>query len=126
MVRVKRKTNRAKKTVDELTVGQTKTVQPQQPFQVASLPPAPRLPRKFFRRKSNRAKKTVDSDELMQGQLLVSRQAACKILGNISKITLSRLEEAGVLRGIRLNKTSAVSKVFYRMKDLRALAEDDR
>jgi hypothetical protein len=75
------------------------------------------------KRKTNRAKKTVDSDELTVGQLLVSRQAACKILGNISKITLTRLEEKGVLRGIRLNKTSAVAKVFYRMSDLRALAE---
>lgn len=74
--------------------------------------------------KRKRHRRTVEPDEL-RGQLLVSRKAACKLLGNISVITITRLEEQGVLRPVRLNKQSETSQVFYRMRDIRALAEAD-
>jgi hypothetical protein len=73
--------------------------------------------------KKKRRKRTVDTDEIVSGQLLVSRKAACKLLGNVSAITLMRMEEQDVLHPVRLNKLSATGKVYYRMAELRALAE---
>ena len=51
-------------------------------------------------------------------QLLYSREQASKLLGGISVATLIRYEGMGLLEPVRLNKTTPVSKFYYRRSDL--------
>jgi hypothetical protein len=55
--------------------------------------------------------------------LLVSRQHASVILGDVDPTTLYRLEAEKILFPIRLNPRSEKSPVFYRKGNVLALAE---
>src|SRR4051812_16039632 len=56
--------------------------------------------------------------------LLYSREQAAKLLGGISVATLIRYEAMGFLRPMRLNRSSRLSKVFYRRSDLLRFIND--
>jgi hypothetical protein len=54
--------------------------------------------------------------------LLVSRKQAAAMLGGVDISTIRRLEQEGRLRPVRLSR-SAAGQVFFRIGDVRALAE---
>src|SRR4051794_5876040 len=56
-------------------------------------------------------------------RLLVNRQDAARILGNVSIATIIRLEQAGRLRRVRLNPAVKSPKAFYTRGDVFALVE---
>ncbi len=58
----------------------------------------------------------------LSGQLLVSRQDAAQLLGNVSVATLMRLEKLGVLHPVSLNPNAPMSQKFYRSDDILAVS----
>jgi hypothetical protein len=59
------------------------------------------------------------TDQNLVSDYLYPREHARQILGGISIATLARLEKAGVLKPIRLNKRSPTAQVFYKGRNLR-------
>jgi hypothetical protein len=59
------------------------------------------------------------TDQHLVDEYLYPREQARQILGGISIATLLRLERAGVLKAIRLNKRSPTAMVFYQGTNLR-------
>jgi hypothetical protein len=57
--------------------------------------------------------------------LLVTRKQAAEMLGGVSIATIKRLEQAGVLRGKRLNGRSPTAQVFYAYQNVVAIAQPD-
>lgn len=64
---------------------------------------------------------TSITDQHIINDYLYPREQARQVLGGISIATLARLEKAGVLKPIRLNKRSANAQVFYSGNNLREL-----
>jgi hypothetical protein len=62
-----------------------------------------------------------NGEQNLIGEYLYPREQARQILGGISIATLVRLEKAGVLKPIRLNKHSPTAQVFYTGFNLREL-----
>src|SRR4051794_35136754 len=62
----------------------------------------------------------TDANQLQP--LLVSRQDAALILGNVSVATIIRLEQAGRLTPVRLNPIKTTAQVFYRMHQVAEIA----
>jgi hypothetical protein len=60
-----------------------------------------------------------NTEQNLFSDYLYSREKARHILGGISIATLTRLEKAGVLKPIRLNKHSPTAQVFYTGVNLR-------
>lgn len=54
--------------------------------------------------------------------LLYSRAQACIALGNISEMTLIRLERSGRLKPVRLTQSRS-GAVFYKVSDIERLAQ---
>ena len=54
--------------------------------------------------------------------LLVARRDAAAMLGGVSIATLIRMEAAGTLQPVRLNRQARTGQVFYRHDDLVRLA----
>jgi hypothetical protein len=63
----------------------------------------------------------VNSSDL-SGQLLVSRQDAARLLGNVSVATCIRLEKAGILQPVSLNPKSSTSQKFYTQDNVLSVA----
>jgi hypothetical protein len=61
----------------------------------------------------------INTDQYLISDYLYPRKQARQILGDISIATLARLEKAGVLKPIRLNKHSPTAQVFYTGSNLR-------
>jgi hypothetical protein len=61
------------------------------------------------------------TDQQLVNDYLYPREQARLILGGISIATLARLEKAGVLKPVRLNKRSPTAQVFYTGVNLREL-----
>jgi hypothetical protein len=61
------------------------------------------------------------TDQHLASDFLYPREQARQILGGVSIATLKRLEKAGVLKPIRLNKRSPTAQVFYTGVNLREL-----
>jgi hypothetical protein len=55
--------------------------------------------------------------------LVVPRTTTAALLGGVDVSTIRRLEKAGLLTPIRLNKRSATGQVFYSYAEVVALAE---
>ncbi|HWZ38597.1 MAG TPA: hypothetical protein VNY08_09885 [Bradyrhizobium sp.] len=62
-----------------------------------------------------------DREQLLFSDHLYPREQARQILGGISIATLVRLEKAGALKPVRLNKRSPTAQVFYTGVNLREI-----
>ena len=87
-------------------------------------PAAPETPKgaEFTVTKSDPSAELVEPDPQ---PLLYSREQARRLLGGVSSAMLKRLEAAGELTAVRLNKRSPVGQVFYRRAQVLALAQAD-
>lgn len=65
----------------------------------------------------------VQKSESAVRPLLVSRQDAAIMLGNISVSTVCRLEEGGKLHAVKLGQSKNCAS-FYRLRDIEALVEE--
>lgn len=61
--------------------------------------------------------------EVAPDQVLVSRQAAARMLGNVSVATIARLERRGGLKPVKLHPNASAAKTFYRRADVIALTQ---
>lgn len=57
----------------------------------------------------------------IQQPLLYSRDQARQLLGGVSRHTLWRLEKAGKLHAVHLNRRSSKARVFYRHDEIMSL-----
>jgi hypothetical protein len=57
-------------------------------------------------------------------RLLYTRRQTAELLGNVHLATIRRLEKAGRLKPVRLNRNSRLAMVFYRARDVQALVEE--
>jgi len=64
------------------------------------------------------------TDQHLVSDYLYPREQARQILGGVSIATLLRLEKAGLLKPIRLNKRSPTAQVFYKGANLREAMHD--
>lgn len=65
---------------------------------------------------------TTQSQSIPEKQpLLYSRNQVREMLGGVSRHTLWRLEKAGKLRAVHLNRRSSKARVFYRHDEIMAL-----
>lgn len=64
-----------------------------------------------------------ESEQRLVSEYLYTREQARQVLGGISVATLIRLEKAGDLKPIRLNKRSPTSQVFYTGHNLREMIQ---
>jgi hypothetical protein len=69
-------------------------------------------------------KRALVPAEDLPPRLLYSRKQVAHALGGVDVSYVRRLERAGVLKGIRLDKRKATAMVFFRAQDVIALIED--
>jgi hypothetical protein len=71
-------------------------------------------------------KKLARHESVRSAPLLVARKDAAGMLGNVSVMTLIRMEARGELQAVHLNRSARAAKlgkVFYRYDDIVRLAQ---